>query len=150
MAGNRLYFTFIIMTYHSNLRMKGNSIMLNLNSIMLGSEDSEKLGEFYKKVLQKEPDMVEDGWYGFSCGSCFLTIGNHDKVKGQSNNPERIILNFETNEVKEEFDRIKSLGATVVKEPYSMGEEGSTADIATFADPDGNYFQLMTPWEGNK
>lgn len=124
--------------------------MLNLNSIMIGTEDSKKLSDFYKKVLQKEPDMVEGDWYGFSCGSCFLSIGTHDKVKGQSTNPERIILNFETKEVKEEFERIKGLGATVIKEPYSMGEGDSTADIATLADPDGNYFQLMTPWESDK
>ena len=54
-----------------------------------------------------------------------------------------MILNFETKEVKEEFERIKETGATVIKEPYEM----QGAWIATFADPDGNYFQLMTPWE---
>lgn len=31
----------------------------------------------------------------------------------------------------------------VVKEPYEL--QGMW--IATFADPDGNYFQLMSPWE---
>lgn len=116
---------------------------------MFGSENPKKLADFYKKVLQKEPDMVEEDWYGFSCGSCFLSIGMHDKVKGQSTNPERTIINFETKEVKEEFERIKAIGATVIKEPYSMGdEEHGEAWIATLADPDGNYFQLMTPWEG--
>jgi predicted enzyme related to lactoylglutathione lyase len=57
--------------------------------------------------------------------------------------PARIIFNFETETVKEEFDRIKKLGATVIKEPYDMGGMW----IATLADPDGNYFQLLTPWE---
>ena len=55
-------------------------------------------------------------------------------------------MNFETKDVKEEFDRIKELGAHVIAEPYKMGED-SEGWIATFADPDGNYFQLMTPWE---
>ncbi len=55
----------------------------------------------------------------------------------------KVIINLETKEVKEEYERIKGIGATVVKELYEM--EG--AQIATFADPDGNYFQLMTPWE---
>jgi predicted enzyme related to lactoylglutathione lyase len=31
----------------------------------------------------------------------------------------------------------------VVKEPYEL--QGMW--IATFADPDGNYFQLTSPWE---
>jgi len=34
-------------------------------------------------------------------------------------------------------------GAETVKEPYEMG----SLWIATFADPDGNYFQLMSPWK---
>lgn len=37
------------------------------------------------------------------------------------------------------------LGAESIKEPYEM--EG--VEIATLADPDGNYFQLMSPWEDN-
>ena len=49
----------------------------------------------------------------------------------------------ETKDVKAEFDRIAATGATVVKEPYDI--QGMW--IATFADPDGNYFQLMSPWE---
>ena len=45
--------------------------------------------------------------------------------------------------MEKEFKRIEKTGATVIKEPYEM----QGAMIATFADPDGNYFQLMTPWE---
>jgi predicted enzyme related to lactoylglutathione lyase len=120
--------------------------MLNFNSILLFSEDPKALGEFYKKVLGKDPEMVDDqGYYGFLAGSTFLSIGPHDKVKGTNPNPERMMLNFETTEVKEEFERIKALGATVVAEPYAMGE--SDASIATFSDPDGNYFQILTPWD---
>jgi predicted enzyme related to lactoylglutathione lyase len=51
------------------------------------------------------------------------------------------MFNFETTEVKEEFERIKAAGATVIREPYEMGGGW----IATLADPDGNYFQLVTP-----
>jgi predicted enzyme related to lactoylglutathione lyase len=124
--------------------------MLNLSSIMIGTENSKTLAEFYEKVLQKKPDMVDGEWYGFAAGSTFITFGTHDKVKGKSAQPERIIFNFETTDVKGEFERIKALGAQVIKEPYEMGEEGNMAMIATLADPDGNYFQLMTPWESKK
>jgi predicted enzyme related to lactoylglutathione lyase len=122
-------------------------VMLNLNSVMLGSSDSKTLADFYEKVLEKKPDMADGEWYGFSVGNCFLSMGMHDKVKGKSQNPERIIFNFETSEVKKEFDRIKALGATVISAPYQMGEGDKAAWIATLADPDGNYFQLMTPWK---
>ena len=54
-------------------------------------------------------------------------------------------LDLPYNYDREEFERIKAIdGAKVVKEPYEM--QGSW--IATLSDPDGNYFQLMTPWEG--
>ena len=51
---------------------------------------------------------------------------------------------IETADVKGEFDRMKAAGAIVVREPYSF-EEYPDAWIATLADPDGNYFELMSP-----
>jgi predicted enzyme related to lactoylglutathione lyase len=49
--------------------------------------------------------------------------------------------------VQGDFDRLKAAGATVVREPYGFGEEPQ-ASIATFADPDDNYFQLVSPMPG--
>lgn len=119
--------------------------MLNLNSIMIGTEDVETLAKFYGEVFGKKEDMADGGYHGWLVGSCFFTVGKHSEVKGKSKDPARFIFNIETKEVKNEFERIKKLGAKVIKEPYEMGG----AWIATLADPDGNYFQLMTPWEKN-
>jgi predicted enzyme related to lactoylglutathione lyase len=130
--------------------------MLNLNSIMIGTSQPKVLGEFYEKVFGRAADMHEDTWYGWKVGETFLNVGEHSEVKGAAHEPQRIILNFETPDVKGEFDRIKATGAKVVKEPYGMTENGEPSEtdgamwIATFADPDGNYFQLMTPWEDKK
>lgn len=123
--------------------------MLNLNSLIVFSEDPKKLADFYQKILEKDPDMTDGDYIGFTTGKAFLSFGPHEKVKGKSANPERIMLNFETTDVKGEFERIKGLGAEVIAEPYQMGEDWD-GWIATFADPDGNYFQLMSPWEGEK
>lgn len=120
--------------------------MLNFNSILLSSKNPKKLTDFYKKVFEKKPDMEDDKYSGFLVGSCFLSIGPHDKVHGKNPNPERVLLNFETKDVKGEFERIKGLGAKVVAKPYQMAEEWD-GWITTFADPDNNYFQLMSPWE---
>ncbi len=110
---------------------------------MLGSSKPKLLIEFYKKVLGKDPDMEEGEWAGWMLGNAFFSVGEHSEVKGKSKEPGRVIFNLETKEVKSEFKRISSLGAMVVKEPYDMG--GS--EVATFADPEGNYFQLMSPWK---
>lgn len=56
------------------------------------------------------------------------------------------MFNLETEDVEKEFKRIKEAGAKVIQEPYHPGEADSMM-IATFADPDGNYFQLMTPMD---
>ena len=117
--------------------------MLNLNSVMIGTSQPKVLAEFYEKVFGKAPDMTEGDWSGWQVGSAFFSIGAHSEVKGKAKEPQRMICNLETKEVKEEFKRIKATGAKVIKEPYEMGGGW----IATFADPDGNYFQLMTPWE---
>ncbi len=122
--------------------------MLDFKSILVFSGDPKKLTDFYKKVFQKDPDWSEGGYYGFLVGTGFITFGPHDKVKGKNTKPERVLFNFETKDVKGEFERIKKIGATVVAKPYNPGEEPKIT-IATFADPDNNYFQLMTPWEGN-
>ena len=123
--------------------------MLNFNSILLSSENHKELVEYYKKVFEKEPEMVDDTYAGFLVGACFFSIGAHDKIHGKNPNPDRILFNFETADVKGEFERIKKTkGTKVIKEPYTM--EGWDGWIATLADPDGNYFQLMTPWEDDK
>ncbi len=121
---------------------------LNLNNIMLGSEDPKGLADFYAGVLgAPNPDWSDEanGWFGFRAGDGSLAIGPHSDVKGRSEQPARIMLNFSTEDVEGEFKRIKELGAEVVAEPYEPGGGGGMS-MCTFADLDGNYFQLATPW----
>ena len=117
--------------------------MLNLNSVMIGTKQSKALAAFYEKVLGKPADMVESeqGFWGWQVGSAFFSVLEHSEVSGNAKDPGRVLINFETTQIKEEFARIKASGAVVVREPYQIGEGW----IATLADPDGNYFQLMTP-----
>jgi len=117
--------------------------MLNLTSVMIGSKQFKKLSAFYEKVIGKPADMVDNdnGFHGWQVGGTFLGILEHSEMGGSTKDPGRVMINFETAQVKEEFERIKAIGAVVIKEPGEMGQ----GLIATLADPDGNYFQLMTP-----
>ena len=118
---------------------------LRLNSILIGSDDPKQLGSFYGEVLQAKPGWEEGGYIGFDAGNFYLMVGPHDKVHGKSANPERVIFNFESDDFGPQYQRIKGIeGITVIQEPYSPGESTSMK-LATFADPDGNYFQLATP-----
>ncbi len=118
---------------------------LNFNSILIGTSQPGVLAEFYAKVFGRPADMNDGGYSGWQVGNCFLTVGEHSEVQGKAKEPARILLNFETKAVQQEFERLKQLGVTVIQEPYSMG--GDDGWIATLADPDGNYIQLMTPFE---
>ena len=119
--------------------------MLNLNSVMIGTKRLEVMAEFYAKVLEKPAEIVEvkNGFYGWQAGTTYISILDHSKMEGHTKDPGRVMINFETSQVKDEFERIKALGGMVIKEPYEM--EGGW--IATLADPDGNYFQLVSPME---
>ena len=117
--------------------------MLSLNSVMICSKQSKALAAFYEKVFAKPPDMVdaENGFFGWQVGISYLSVLEHSAMAGSNKDPGRVMLNFETTQVKEEFERIKALGGAVIRAPYEMGNGW----IATLADPDGNYFQLMNP-----
>ncbi|OGO30574.1 MAG: hypothetical protein A2Z29_11400 [Chloroflexi bacterium RBG_16_56_11] len=120
--------------------------MLKVSSVMIGTARPKALNDFYAKVFAKPAEWAEAGWSGWQVGDMYFMIGKHSEVKGKAKEPQRVIINFEIKDVKKEFKRIKDLGAKVIEEPYEM----AGAWIGTFADPDGNYFQVMSPWEPPK
>lgn len=109
----------------------------------MGTANIEKMAAFYEKVFGRVADMQSENWHGWQVGSGFFSVGEHSEVSGEAKEPARIMFNLETVDVQEEYERLVTQGATSIKEPYEMGG----GFIATLADPDGNYFQLMTPWE---
>jgi predicted enzyme related to lactoylglutathione lyase len=117
--------------------------MLNMTTVMIYSEEPKELKAFYTKVLG-EPAWEGNGYVGWQAGNGMLMTGPHSEVKGRNEMPGRIIVNFETPDVKAEFDRIKDLGAKVEQEPYQPDQEQDMW-LATLEDPDGNFFQLASP-----
>src|SRR6266545_4022736 len=112
---------------------------MNLNSVLIGSEDPHSLAAFYTKIFG-EPSWEGGDFKGWQIGTGWLSVGPHDQVKGKNTHPGRVIWNMETPDVEGEFERLKAAGATVVREPYHPAEE-TEGWIATFSDPDDNYFQ---------
>ena len=83
---------------------------MNLNGILIGSEDPEGLVAYYTRLFG-EPGWAGGDFRGWQLGTGYVTAG-----------------------------------ATVVQEPYQRGE-APEGWIATFSDPDDNYFQLLSPME---
>jgi predicted enzyme related to lactoylglutathione lyase len=118
---------------------------MNFNSILIGSEDPARLAGYYEKLFGK-PTWDDGGYTTWLLGGGAVSIGPHSEVHGTNPQPGRLIWNIESNDVQGDFERFKAAGATVIREPYGF-EEMPGSLIATFADPDGNYFQLTTPME---
>jgi predicted enzyme related to lactoylglutathione lyase len=115
---------------------------MNLNSILIGSDDPKALRDYYTKIFGT-PEFEEGDFAGWKIGNGYVTVGSHDQVKGKNKEPGRVLWNIESSDVKADFEKFKAAGATVVQEPYTP-EGGPEMWIATFADPDNNYFQLMS------
>lgn len=116
---------------------------MNFNSILIGSEDAPSLAAFYTKLFG-DPIWNESGYTVWQLGSGSVTVGPHSEVSGRNAQPGRLIWNIESEDVRGDFDRFTTAGATVVREPYEF-ENAPGSLIATLADPDGNYFQLTSP-----
>ena len=115
---------------------------MNLNSILIGTEDPQRLVDYYT-TLFGEPSFRDGGYTGWQLGQGSIFVGHHDQVSGRSAHPGRIIWNLESGDVRRDFERLVARGAIVVRDPY--GFEGIDGLIATLADPDDNYFQLISP-----
>ena len=116
---------------------------MNLNSILIGSEDPQRLVDYYTRLFGK-PVFEADGYTAWELGTGWVTVGPHSEVSGKNTQPGRLIWNLESPDVKGDFERLKTAGATVVQEPYEMGD-APVGWIATLSDPDDNYFQLLSP-----
>jgi predicted enzyme related to lactoylglutathione lyase len=116
---------------------------VDFNSILIGSEDPQRLIDYYTRLLG-EPTFADGGYSTWQIGSGSVSIGAHSEVKGGNAHPGRIIWNIESTDVRADYARLVEKGAIVVREPYNF-DDYPDMWIATLADPDDNYFQLMSP-----
>lgn len=118
-----------------------------IESILLFSEKAKKLAKFYREVVglkqSYEAEFGENNeeLFGFKIGKGpELVVMDHSKVKGKNKNPERIIFNLEVDDIKKEAGRLTRAKVKKMQDIYHVEGYGY---IATFADVDGNYFQLV-------
>ena len=72
---------------------------MNLNSVLIGSEEPKRLAEYYTKLFG-DPGWDMGGYVGWQVGSGGLTVGPHDQVHGKNTEPGRVIWNIETPDMK--------------------------------------------------
>ena len=110
--------------------------------VSVNSEQPEAMIAFYRdKVgLTVNADFGPGAFMAGSCDFIALIIEGHDAVRGSTKEPERTALNFFVADAVAEQKRLEGQGVKFVR---SAAEEPGFGIVATFADPDGNYCQLM-------
>lgn len=115
-----------------------------LEGVLLSSGDSQKLADFYKEKVglkcTMEFEMGENAEKGFAFEDAKLYINQHSEVHGKNKEPERYILNLETENIEEDSKKLDSAGVKKIKDTYHIEGYGL---VATYEDVDGNYFQIV-------
>ena len=119
-----------------------------IESILLFTGSAKKLAAFYRDTVGLK--VTFEAVMGDNDEECYifaltkdgpsLTIMDHSDVKGKNKDPKRFMFNLEVDDIKREVARLKKAGVKLIQDTYHIQEYGY---VATFADPDGNYFQLV-------
>jgi catechol 2,3-dioxygenase-like lactoylglutathione lyase family enzyme len=111
------------------------------------TENVQRLNNFYKEVLQIEPQAYGDDYVEFptDCGvlSIFSFKAQEELAKG-STKPESnrcLELEFDVDNVDNEFIRLQQIGVDIVK-PLTTQQWGNRSFY--FRDPDGNLINFYT------
>src|SRR5579862_7350773 len=116
------------------------AVKVNDATLLMGSEDPNRLERFYRDVLGLEPLPSKHHIVFPLAGGVKLRIIPHSEVGARNPEPGRLQLNLFVGDTRAELARMQPLGVKVVREPAQMGWGGW---LITIEDPDGNYIQLV-------
>lgn len=113
---------------------------------ILHTGDPERLVGFYKDIVGLTPqfDVTPGAFRAGSSSFVDLIIEPHSEVAGSSKEPARMLLNFVVDDALAEQRRLKAADVRFIRDAT---EEPGVGLFATFADPDGNYCQLIQLFE---
>jgi uncharacterized glyoxalase superfamily protein PhnB len=104
-------------------------------SIILGTTHPEELREWYRKALA--PEYKGEG--PIDLGGFLLVIDKRDDVDAKNNEPGRMILNFHV----DDFDAVEAQLKAAGVDWLTPVADRASGRFGTFADPDGNYLQII-------
>jgi predicted enzyme related to lactoylglutathione lyase len=105
------------------------------SSILLGTTHPEELREWYRNALA--PEYKGEG--PIDLGGFLLVIEKRDDVEAKNGEPGRFILNFHV----DDFDAVEAQLKAAGVEWLTPVADRPSGRFGTFADPDGNYLQII-------
>lgn len=121
-----------------------------ISTVLIWTENFRSLADWYKDtfslhVIEELNHPQDTGMlFKFPAGDTTLWIGQHSAVHGKNPDAARHMFNIFVDSVTAATENLIQKRVTVIAAPF----KAPTFDkyFATFADPDGNYIQLI----GNK
>lgn len=126
-------------------------MITGINSVSLFTDNAQRLAAFYRDVLALPLSLEGECPIGDGTEKAFdfvlpdgrvLFVVDHSEVEGPNRNPERVIVNFATDDLDQAITVLRHADVRQVGEAYQVAGLGR---IATFADPDENLIQLVQP-----
>ena len=111
---------------------------MKIGEVCLLTNDVPRLAVFYKQLLGVENDSQDETHQFILSGETALTIYNDGTAKNNRN--ENICLAFTVDDMEQEYEKVKALGAKVIEPP---AQRPWGAVNMSFYDPDNNiiYFR---------
>jgi len=108
--------------------------------IWTAADRFEAMARFYRDTLgltprSSKPDFINFDWHGVR-----LSVSVHDRVRGPSRDPLRVMVNLRVDDVHAARARLTRAGVPFTRSP---AREDWGGWVTTCADPDGNTVQLM-------
>ncbi len=107
---------------------------LKPGSMLLGTTRPAELRAWYAKALA--PESTGDG--AIDLGGFLLVIDGRDDVDAKNAEPGRVILNFHVEDFAAAEAQLNAAGVR-----WMSVEDREKGKFGTFADPDGNYLQII-------
>ena len=85
--------------------------------VIIWTANVERLGGFYRDVLDMKPVSQRDGFMAFQFGDLRLTISTHSEVDDGAKDPLRIMVNLAVDDIHSEYQRLRRKGVEFLREP---------------------------------
>ena len=95
---------------------------------------------FYRDQLGLTPRSDKPDFINFDWSGVRLSVSVHDRVRGESRDPFRIMLNRAVDDLGAMHARLAAAGVVFTRPPEREDWGGT---VATLLDPDGNLVQLF-------
>ncbi len=108
--------------------------------VTLWTGDLDRMFHFYHDTLRLPLHSRHEDFVAFELGGVRFNVGLHDRVRGASQDPYRVMPHLGVDDIHGECRRLQEEGVEFIRPPEREHWGGW---IATLKDPDGNILQLL-------